>query len=105
MTHVNKTYQVFSEVLITVNRQYQHCTNQELHLWVNKDFQNGGVCGQAFPPPPPSFLLFALVPTLSMNSHETLATQAITENGLENDTGTQCFSTCHGSQNGHSFGR
>ena len=27
------------------------------------------------------------------------------ENGLENDTGTEYFSTCHGSQNGHSFGR
>ena len=103
-----------SDVLITINQQYQHRTNQKLRSWANTVFQNCGVFEANVSFSSPTHLFFALVPTFSTNSCKTLAMQAVTtedykhklkcENGLENDTGTQYFSTCHGSQNGHSFG-
>ena len=64
------------DVLIAHSTATILCNNQKLRSWANAVFQNGGVCGQAFPPPPPpphpppaSFLFSALVPMIfSTNS-------------------------------------
>ena len=118
VTYVNKTcwvWVMYWSLLInsTSTAPIRSCVRGQTQF-----FKMVGFLRQTFPslppPPHPSFLFFALVPTFSMNWCKTLAMQAVTtedykhklkcENGLENDTGTQYFSTCHGSQNGHSFG-
>ena len=100
--------------------------NSPCQLWVLQSGCNPtswpglGFAGKCFllsPPPSPSFLFFALVPTFSMNSRRNACYAGYNyrrlynkhklncKNGLENDTGTQYFPTCRGSQNGHSFCR